>query len=311
MRRRDVAVLGRRHLVLGGEVDPELEAGHAARLLLGHFGVDDAAPGGHPLHAAGLEQADVADAVAVAHAPVEHDRHGLEAAVRVVGKAADVVARGIAAEGVEHQERIEAALQRLRQHARQLDAGAVGGRLAADDALDAARDEGGCGGGMVMAPSLRRYGARRRQQTLRRNRGPRSNAGLRNPHPRRIAHEALLQPRRLFPFPAHRAARIGPCVRAGAGEHQDPQAAGRHRLLHDQSEGLRAAARARQRRAPERRPGDRAVHRRPGAGEEAGAGQRHDGALSPAGVAQLHHQRAAQGLRPACSTRRCPKKRRA
>ena len=108
-----------------GEVDPELEAGHAAFLLLGHLGVDDAAPGGHPLHAAGLEQADVADAVAVPHAALEHDRHGLEAAVRVVGKAADVVARGVAAERVEHQERIEALLQRLGQDARQLDAGAV------------------------------------------------------------------------------------------------------------------------------------------------------------------------------------------
>ena len=96
-------------------------------------------PGGHPLHAARLEQADVADAVAVAHAALEHDRHGLEAAVRMVGKAADVVARRVAAEGVEHQERVEALLQRLGQDARQLDAVAVGGGLAADDALDGAR----------------------------------------------------------------------------------------------------------------------------------------------------------------------------
>ena len=132
---------GRCHLVGCGEVDPELEARHAAFLLLGHLGMDDAAPGGHPLHAAGLEQADVADAVAMAHAALEHDRHGLEAAVRMVGKAADVVARGVAAEGVEHQERIEPLLQRLRQHARQLDAVAVGGGLAADDALDGAGTE--------------------------------------------------------------------------------------------------------------------------------------------------------------------------
>ena len=144
-RGRDVAVLRRRHLVLRGEVDPELEAGHAAFLLLRHLRMDDAAPGGHPLHAARLEQADVADAVAMAHAALQHDRHGLEAAVRVVREAADVVARRIAAERVEHQERIEAALQRLRQHARQLDAVAVGGRLAAHDALDAARAEGGRG----------------------------------------------------------------------------------------------------------------------------------------------------------------------
>ena len=149
--RGDVAIGRRLHLVLGGEVDPELEARHAARLLLGHLRVDDAAAGGHPLHAARLEQADVADAVAVAHAALEHDRHGLEAAVRMVGKAADVVGRGIAAEGVEHQERVEPALQRLGQDAGQADAVAVGGRLAADDALDAARAEGSGGGGGVHA----------------------------------------------------------------------------------------------------------------------------------------------------------------
>ncbi len=77
----------------------------------------------------------------MAHAALEHDRDGLEAAVRVVGKAADVVARGVAAEGVEHQEGIEPLLQRLGQDARQLDAVAVGSGLAANDALDAAGTE--------------------------------------------------------------------------------------------------------------------------------------------------------------------------
>jgi hypothetical protein len=95
------------------------------------------------LDAAGLEQADVADAVAMAHPALEHDRHGLEAAVRMVGEAADVVARRVAAEGIEHQERIEALLQRLGEHAGQLDAVAVGRGLAANDALDGARTEGG------------------------------------------------------------------------------------------------------------------------------------------------------------------------
>ena len=86
----------------------------------------------------------------MAHATGEHDGHGLEAAVRMVGKAADVVGRGIAAEGVEHQERIEPALQRLGQDAGQADAGAVGSRLAADGALDVARAEDGGGGGEVL-----------------------------------------------------------------------------------------------------------------------------------------------------------------
>ena len=117
----------------------------------------------------GLEQADVADAVAMAHAALEHDRHGLEAAVRMVGKAADVVGRGIAAEGVEHQERVEPALQRLRQDAGQADAVAVGGRLAADGALDAARAEGSGGSGGVHATQCSADSPRRQQRRFARS----------------------------------------------------------------------------------------------------------------------------------------------
>ena len=83
------------------------------------------------------QQAFVAGAVAMAHAPGDHVGDRLEAAVRMVRKAADVVLRIVGAERVEHQERIEPSLQRLRQHARQLDAGAVGRGLAGDHALDA------------------------------------------------------------------------------------------------------------------------------------------------------------------------------
>jgi hypothetical protein len=64
----DVAVPGLAHLVARRQVQPELEAFHAAVFLLGHLAVDDAAAGGHPLHAAGHQQAFVAGAVAVAHA---------------------------------------------------------------------------------------------------------------------------------------------------------------------------------------------------------------------------------------------------
>ena len=135
---RDVAVPGLAHLVARRQVEPELEALHRAVFLFGHFAVDDAAAGGHPLHAAGHQQADVADAVAVAHAALQHVGDGLEAAVRVAGKAADVVAGVVGAKGVEHQERVEPALQVLRQHARQAHAGAVAGGLALDQPFDAA-----------------------------------------------------------------------------------------------------------------------------------------------------------------------------
>jgi hypothetical protein len=100
--------------------------------------VDDAAAGRHPLHAAVAQQPFVAARVAVPQAAGDHVGHGLEAAVRMVWKAADVVARVVGAEGVEHQIRVEPALQVLRQHAGQLDARAIAGGLAGDEALDLA-----------------------------------------------------------------------------------------------------------------------------------------------------------------------------
>jgi hypothetical protein len=101
--------------------------------------VHDAAPGGHPLQAAGLEQADVAHSVVVAHAPGQHVGDGLEAAVGMVGEPANVVVRPVGAEGVEHQEGIEPAPQGRRQHPGEFDPGAVGGGLALHLLLDTAR----------------------------------------------------------------------------------------------------------------------------------------------------------------------------
>ena len=59
---------GARILSLRRQVEPQLEAFHPAVFLLGQFGVDHAAAGRHPLHAAVLQQAFVAGAVAMAHA---------------------------------------------------------------------------------------------------------------------------------------------------------------------------------------------------------------------------------------------------
>ena len=280
--RGDVAVGRRLHLVLGGEVDPELEARHAARLLLRHLRMDDAAAGGHPLHAARLEQADVADAVAVAHAALEHDRHGLEAAVRMVGKAADVVGRGIAAEGVEHQERVEPALQRLGQDAGQADAGAVGGRLAADGALDAARAEGGgrrwwCSWRQCTAGAAGRNdsaGLHAALQGLERAPAIANARCNSRPHRHRLptSHEALLQPRRLLAVAAHRPAAKPACrsrPSSPAPRRTSSQDGTDYYTINPK--GYVPTARARRRQPADRGPGDRPVPRRPGAGEEAGA----------------------------------------
>ena len=57
--------------------------------------------------------------------------------MRMARKAADVVAGVVAAEGIEHQVGVETLLQRLVQHARELDAVAVAGGDARDDLVDA------------------------------------------------------------------------------------------------------------------------------------------------------------------------------
>ena len=101
--------------------------------------MNHAATGRHPLHATAFQQSFMTGIVAVAHAPGDHVGHCLEAPVRMVGEAGDVVVGRVAAEGVEHQEGIESVLQGLRQHTRQLDAGAVGRGVADDQLLDRAR----------------------------------------------------------------------------------------------------------------------------------------------------------------------------
>src|SRR5690606_23224503 len=104
---RNVLVARRSHLVARREVDPKLESPHQPVALLGHFGVDDPPPGGHPLHGSRREPALVAAAVAMFHLSGEHDRDRLEAAMWMVRKARDVVAWIVGAELVEHQERID------------------------------------------------------------------------------------------------------------------------------------------------------------------------------------------------------------
>ena len=135
----NIAIPGRAHLVLGRQVQPELEAFHQAFFLLGHFAVDDAAAGSHPLHIAIAQQPFVAGRITVPHTAFEHIGDGLEPPVRMVGEAADIVAGLLGAEGIEHQEGVEPALQILRQHASQLDPGAIAGGEAGDQAFDQAR----------------------------------------------------------------------------------------------------------------------------------------------------------------------------
>ena len=115
-----------------------MEAAHAALLLLGHLRVHEATARRHPLHAARHEHALVAMVVAMAHAAIQHVGDRLEAAMRVIRKAGDVVFGLVRAELIEQQKRIEIRKLRLPDHARELHARPIGRRHPAHHAFDGA-----------------------------------------------------------------------------------------------------------------------------------------------------------------------------
>lgn len=76
--------------------------------------------------------------VAVAHAALEHVRYRLEAAMRMVGEAGDVILGPVGAELIEQQESINLAEHQLADDANETYAGAVRGWQAADAPLHGA-----------------------------------------------------------------------------------------------------------------------------------------------------------------------------
>lgn len=141
----DIPVLGRPHLLGGGQVHPQLEAAHQTALLLRHLRVDDAATGRHPLHITGAQMPAVAEVILVQHVAREHVGHRLEAAVRMRWEALDVFVRAVAAELIEHQERIEPRERTRAEAAPQGDARTVRGALSVDDAPQHAHSGVGVG----------------------------------------------------------------------------------------------------------------------------------------------------------------------
>jgi len=83
------------------------------------------------------QQPVIAVVVAVAHAPVEHVGHGFKPAVRVVGKAADVVVGVLGTKFVQHQKWVKVGQRAAADHPGQLDPGPVRSRQAAHAAGDA------------------------------------------------------------------------------------------------------------------------------------------------------------------------------
>jgi len=87
----------------------------------------------------------------MAHAAGEHVGHGLEAAMRVVGKSGDVIGGVVRAKLVEHQEGIDVGKLRRADEAVELHAGAVARR----HAFDEPRHRTGTGQGAIHGHSPR------------------------------------------------------------------------------------------------------------------------------------------------------------
>ena len=97
----------RGHLERGRKIGPELKAVHASGgIALGHFLMNDAAAGGHPLHVAGGDSAAVAQAVAMLDCPGQNVRDRLDPAMRMPRKAGQVILGNLVAKIVEQQKGI-------------------------------------------------------------------------------------------------------------------------------------------------------------------------------------------------------------
>ena len=102
-----IARLG--HFEARGQVDPKLEAVDvSAFAAAGHFFMQDAASGTHPLHVAGTDEAFIAETVAVGSGAFEHVGDGFDAAVRMVGEAAQgALERVVEGEVIEEQKGVK------------------------------------------------------------------------------------------------------------------------------------------------------------------------------------------------------------
>ena len=141
--RFDFLIVGGGHFERGREIGPELEAVHAAGLVaFGHFLVDDAAAGGHPLDVAGVDGAVVAHAVAVFDVAGEDVGDGFDAAMGVPGEAGEVVVGDVVAEVVEEEEGVEVGGVAEAEGAAEVDAGAFEGGFGFDEAVDGSDGHG-------------------------------------------------------------------------------------------------------------------------------------------------------------------------
>src|SRR4051794_785585 len=81
---------------------------HSSRVIaFRHLLVDNPAPRRHPLHVPSRNRASVSHAVAVLHGPCQYISDGFNPAVRMPGKARQVILRHIVAEVTQKQEGVK------------------------------------------------------------------------------------------------------------------------------------------------------------------------------------------------------------
>jgi hypothetical protein len=108
----------------------------AQRVALGHFLVNDAAPGGHPLDVARANGAAIAQTIPVFNRACQDIGNGLDAAMRVPGKAGEVILRNIISEIIQQQERVELGSVAETKSSAQTHSGAFQRRLGLNQSFD-------------------------------------------------------------------------------------------------------------------------------------------------------------------------------
>src|SRR5678809_207336 len=110
---------------------------HPSQMItLGHFLVNDASTGGHPLNIARADGAVVSHAIAVLDGSSKHVSDGFDSAMRVPGKTRQVILRNIVAEVVQKQEGIEIRSVAKAESPPQMHASPFNGRLGLYQSFD-------------------------------------------------------------------------------------------------------------------------------------------------------------------------------
>ena len=102
-------------------------------IALGHFLMDDAAAGGHPLDVARRDGAAVAHAVAVLDGSRENISDGLDPAVGMPGEAGEIIVGNVVTKVVEQQEWIEIGCVAKTKRPAEMNAGAFQRRFGFDE----------------------------------------------------------------------------------------------------------------------------------------------------------------------------------